>query len=240
MTALRISSLVFALGLAWLATAFGETSEPDWSEWDLEARVAEVSDSGLHLLPDGVSPTVHRHENRIRIGPAGLADGWVALEQCHTHLDAVPATQITFAPERIRNLRVTSAVHIGRAWVEGHSVQLEDIETGARLCLAAESRALRDLGGGYYRLRNGPYMRRFLDGYYPMRVRIEVRYPAETLRFLRPQPAAQPGFEVRSEPGRVRVDAVFEGRLFTCLDFGTEGAGEGGLPELPCAGDQAR
>jgi hypothetical protein len=44
------------------------------------------------------------------------------------------------------------------------------VEPGARLCLSAQTRALRNTGNGYFNLVNGPYMRKFLDGYYPMRV----------------------------------------------------------------------
>ncbi len=222
------------LALAVFAGASGAGSEPDWSDWDLEARISAVGDSELRLLPEGVPTGVHVHENHISIEAQSLADGWVALSQCHEHMDAVPAAEVTFNPKRIRNLRITNAVHIGRAWVEAHTVQLEDIETGARLCVSAESRALSDLGQGYYRLRNGPYMRRFLDGYFPMRVLIDVQYSAETLDLVRSQPADQPGFAVRSEPGRVRVDVSFEGRLHTCLDFRAEAADDRSLPNLPC------
>ena len=228
----------FALGL--FLTLFAATSsaepapEPDWPELDLQESITAVSDGELRLLPDKPPTGVHVHENQIRIRTESLADGWVVLDQCHEHLDQVPAAQITFNPKRVRNLRITSAVHIDRAWVEGHSVQLQDIQAGARLCLSTEIRAFLDLGHGYYRLRNGPYMRRFLDGYYPMRVLIDVQYPAQTLELVRSQPPAQPGLELRSEPGRLRIDASFEGRLYTCVDFRTEAAHERAVPEQSC------
>lgn len=193
--------------------------EEDWPEMDLEARIAAVSDGELRFVGPERAAETHRHVNRIRIGSESLREGWIELSQCHENLDAVGAAQILFSAERIRGLEVVSAEGIGRAWVEGHSVQLTDIAPEATLCIRAESRAMSALGDGRYRLRNGPYMRRFLDGYYPMQVVLDVSYPADRLVLVQHQPATQPGFEVRAESGHVAVDAAFEGRLFTCLDF---------------------
>jgi hypothetical protein len=55
------------LALALLAAASGAESEPHWSDWDLEERIAAVSDSELRLLADGVPPRVHLHENHVRV-----------------------------------------------------------------------------------------------------------------------------------------------------------------------------
>lgn len=233
-----------ALGLApWLfldaRPAAAQESGADWGEaWDLEERVAAVNDGELRFVAPEAASGRHVHINRIHIDASSLRTGWVTLEQCHDQLDAVPAAQILFNPERIRHLRVQSAEGIGRAWVEGASVQLENVGPRARLCVNGESRALGDLGQGRYRLQNGPYMRRFLDGYYPMRVELEIRYPPELLRFVAPLPAPQPGFEVRPRAGEIEVEATFEGRLYTCMDFLDAGhAGEPG-PLPPCPTDQ--
>ena len=225
---------VSGLAVALLTTAPAAEPEPDWSEWDLEARIDAVSDGQLRFLSDETEDAVHVHENRIRIRAEDLAGGWVVLDQCHEHLDPVPATEITFNPERIRNLQITSIARIGHAQVDGHRVQLQDIEAGARLCLAAESRALQKLGQGHYRLRTGPYMRRFLDGYYRMRVVIDVRFPSGRIELIGIQPPPQPGLEISSEPGRLRLDISFEGRLFSCLDFRSRGAEGDKSPDLDC------
>ncbi|CRI66032.1 conserved exported hypothetical protein [Thiocapsa sp. KS1] len=213
----------------------GFPDEEDWPEMDLEARVAAVSDGELRFVGPERAAETHRHVNRIRIGAESLREGWVELTQCHENLDAVGAAQILFSAERIRGLEVVSAQGIGRAWVEGPSVQLTDIAPGARLCIRAESRAMYALGDGRYRLRNGPYMRRFLDGYYPMQVVLDVSYPADRLALMQHQPAAQPGFEVRAESGHVAVDAAFEGRLFTCLDFCETGSSDCELAVSDCS-----
>jgi hypothetical protein len=221
-----------------LADSASEDLEAGWEEgWDLEERIAAVNDGELRFLPIGSVVDAHVHHNEIRISAASLRHGWIRLVQCHDQLDAVPAAQVTFRPGRIRNLRVERAESIGQAWVEGHTVQLTDVGHGAKLCVSGESRALSYLGEGRYRLQNGPYMRRFLDGYYPMRVVLDVRYPDDALRLLSHQPDTAPGFDLKRESGRVLVDAAFEGRLYTCLDFLSPGATTAVAPP-PCPADQ--
>jgi hypothetical protein len=61
-------------------------------------------------------------------------------------------------------------------------------------------------------------MRRFLDGYYPMRVTLDIHFPAD-MELVDYLPEAQPGFEVREGPQRVLFDAWFEGQLQTQLRF---------------------
>jgi hypothetical protein len=225
-SAVRMSLMVMALsGCLFVGTASGETAmdEEEWPDMDLEERVAAVNDGDLRFVASELAEDAHRHVNTIRIDSESLGDGWVQLTQCHENLDAVRAAQILFNAERIRDLEVVSADRIGRAWVEGHTVQLTDILPEAKLCIRGESRALFPLGEGRYRLRNGPYMRRFLDGYYPMQVVLDVSFPADRLALVQHQPATQPGFAVRLEAGHAAVDAAFEGRLFTCLDFCEKG-----------------
>jgi hypothetical protein len=182
-------------------------------------QVAAVSDGELRFLPAADADGKHAHLNLIRIDPASLEGGWVTLVQCHENIDAVPAAQILFRAGGIRGLTIETSRNIGRAWVEGHSVQLEDVGRDAVLCIRGESQALRHLGDGRYRLRNGPYMRRFLDGYYPMRVTLDIQYPAELIEVIGQSPVTQPGFSVENGGSDLSVDATFEGRLVTCFDF---------------------
>lgn len=243
----RLSALLTAAALAVLlagapskpAVAAAQSAENAWDEdWDLEARVAAVNEGELRFLPPEAAEGHHVHFNRIRIDASSLRGGWIDLEQCHERLDAVPAARIVFHPQRIRHLRILSAEGIGQPWVEGHSIQLQDVGHGARLCVGGESRALHDLGEGRYRLQNGPYMRRFLDGYYPMRVVLQIQYPSDFLRFEAPRPGLQPGLDVRQRDGEIQVDATFEGRLYTCMDFLAVGrVGDLGPPP-PCPEDQ--
>lgn len=187
---------------------------------DLSFESADAVNEGqLHFLATPPAKPIHHHQNRIGIESDSLASGWVRLSQCHDHLDAVPSTQITFREGFVRDLKVDLYSNVEDAWIEGSSVQLRQVGPNARVCLSAQVRALRNTGNGYYSLINGPFMRKFLDGYYPMRVTLNVDYPADTLNLIDVTPAAQPGLSVVEAPGAIQIDAVFEGELQTLIQF---------------------
>lgn len=186
------------------------------------ASASSVNEGALHFLTAPPMRAPHHHQNRIRIDAASLESGWVQLTQCHDHLDAVPRAQITFREGYVRGLQILEATRIESAWAEGASVQLAGISPGARLCLNAETRALRDRGDGFFMLQNGPYLRRFLDGYYPIRVSLRVDYPAALLSVVDVSPPPQPGLTVEEQPGSVQLEALFEGTLTTLIQFRRE------------------
>jgi len=226
---LRTRCILGPAGLAAAAVLLGsalpaQAVEDDWpdgfdDEPDLMELTAAVNEGELEFIPAADAVGAHAHRNHIRITTDSLEQGWVGLEQCHENIDAVPAAQILFRNGGVRKLEIASSSNIGKAWVEGHTVQLEDIAKHATLCIRGESQALYRLGDGHYRLRNGPYMRRFLDGYYPMRVALNIDYPADRIRLVSQSPTNQPGFDVHQREHSVDVDATFEGRLVTCFDF---------------------
>lgn len=214
----QVAGALFLVALAAARPVFADDDEA-WFLDDFEERIAEVSDGELEFLSSPPKEPVHHHHNTLFLDEATLEDGWARLRQCHDHLDAVPRAEVTFRKGRLRNLVITESRRIGRAWVDGASVQLLDVEPGARLCLSAESRVLSRNADGSYSVRNGPYMRRFLDGYYPMRVSVEVYYPCDRLRMAGHSPPAQRGFSVRRSRCGVQFDAFFQGRLKTELRF---------------------
>ncbi len=155
-------------------------AEEDWSRIDeqmvLEQRALEVNEGELELLDKPPAAAAHYHHNRMMITEQSLKDGWVTMYQCHSDLDKVHASQIVYDADHIRDIEIQSAVNMGSARVEGNTVQMTDIEADSEICISADKRALSYSDGNYY-LRLGPFMRRFLDGYYPMHVRVEVCYP---------------------------------------------------------------
>jgi hypothetical protein len=209
---------VLACLSGFLPAAHGASAVPPMSQVELDTwfnsnGAAGVNEGELTFLATPPAKPVHHHQNRIRITPDSLISGWTELEQCHEHLDAVPEAQITFREGFVRNLRVLESHGIGKAWVEGSSVQLQGVGPGARLCLAAQTRALTDSGSGYFTLNNGPYMRKFLDGYYPMQVSIQLEYPAQLLQVIDVSPAEQQGFHISQRAGVVNIETLFEGEL---------------------------
>jgi hypothetical protein len=181
--------------------------------------IAEVNEGELRFLAQPPAKAVHHHQNHIVVTDDSLATGWIKLEQCHRHLDAVPSMQIVYRPDGIRGLTILRSENIGKVWVHQHTVQLEQVGADALICIRAESRALSPAGDGLYGLANGPYMRRFLDGYYPMHVTMQVRIDSAKLRFLDISPAPQPGFSVHQAGQEIGYDTWFEGRLNTLIRF---------------------
>ncbi len=199
-----------------------EEEWPDFPEADLQAHIAEVSDGTLSFLAEPPESPVHHHLNRIRILPESLHSGWVLLEQCHRHLDRVPLLEIVYHPQRIRNIRILSTRNIDQSRVIDNGVELRGIHSDASLCLSAESRALQQLAADRYRLRNGPYMRRFLDGYYPLHLSVQIDYPAHLLALQSASPNTPPAPAYALEPGSIRWDAWFRGRLYTEFTFSSK------------------
>ncbi len=194
-----------------------ENFDPGWSDGDWFAD--DVNEGELAFLAQPPEEDVHHHRNVMTLDRDSLRDGWVRLEQCHHNLDDVARAQIIFRAERTRALRITDSINIGRAWVEEASVQLSDVGKNSSLCLAAETRALTASDDGGYRIDNGPFMRRFLDGYYPMRVSQKIVLADSGLRFFGIRPEVQPGFAVNVSSESIDFDAWFEGRLLTAVEL---------------------
>jgi len=213
--------LAAALLLAALAAQSSTESsdQDDWFDEDFGDPTAQVNEGELAFLAVPPVEAVHHLSNRVTLNGDSRENGWVYLEQCHHNIDNVGRAEIVFHKDRIRNLRITRAINIDKAWVEGASVQMTDIGKNSSLCLEADSRALHANDDGSYRVKNGPFMRRFLDGYYPMRVSERLVLADSGLRFAGIEPQRQPGFEVEVGNDSIRFDAWFEGRLLTEIEL---------------------
>lgn len=208
-------------------------ADADWPAWVVReevehARIAAVNEGDLTFLTDEAAGLTaeakgrpHHHQNRLVISESSLLDGWVKLHQCHRRLDRVAEAQILFRPGRSRHLAVTRSRNIEAAYPEGNTIQVRGVGDDSELCLEVETQALSELTEGVYELSNGPFMRRFLDGYYPMVVSLHIAYPAG-LSLADYAPAEQPGFDIRQGRGWVSARAVFEGRLRTRFLFLSE------------------
>jgi len=223
---MKLPSLVL---LGWLAGAALPALANDVSPEELERwfnsdsmdppRYTQVNDGHLQFLARAPKENLHHHHNALTIFPSSLQDGWIGIQQCHTNLDRVPAAQVLFNKDRVRDIRIVSYENMEKAWVEDASVQMTNITANARLCIQASSRALIRNVDGSFSLRNGPFMRRFLDGYYPIRVSLDLDFATTDLQLVNITPAPQTGFAVRQGDGSVHVDALFEGKLQTEFRF---------------------
>lgn len=217
---MRLSYVFFMASTALPLLAMGFTPEEEaWLNDDSDILTQSVSGGELNFLEPKENFDGHHHQNRITIYPSSLDDGWVTLNQCHDRLDVTGRVQIVYNPHRVRDLEITEQHNIDSAWVEGPSVQLNGVQPGARLCIRSRSQALTPNDDGSYSLHNGPFMRRFLDGYYPMHVTVDIRLPEDYLSFERITPSPQHGLHLQQQDNRVRMDAWFEGQLFTEIRF---------------------
>lgn len=125
--------------------------------------------------------------NHITVTPKTLDDRWLQFSQCHHQLDPVPKIEVAYHPTNIRNLEVVSAEGIESTQLKMHSVELKDVSKGAKVCIQGESKTAKITQAGF-EINRGPYMRRFLDGYYPMIVEetIEVANVQANLKSYQP------------------------------------------------------
>jgi len=195
------------------------TESEDLEKWfnddndDAEARALAVNEGELEFLSTPPDKPPHELHNKFIIKSSSLKNGWIDLVQCHDNLDKVPAAQILYHPRRTRNLKVLSSTGVEKTWVEKNSVQMVNITDNARVCITAEVHSLYPNFDGSYTMRNGPFHRRFLDGYYPMRVTMDVQLPEGELSYGAIQPMEQEGFSVEHNSQSMQVDALFVGEL---------------------------
>ncbi len=219
-TLLSIFLFVFGIGI----TQANEISPEELERWfntdSLDPpRYKEVNDGHLVFLTEKPEKRLHHHHNSVTILPDSLSDGWILIKQCHRNIDKVAAAQILFKAGKVKNIKVISSENIEKTWVEGASVQMENIKANAELCVQANTRSLKHHSDGTYSLRNGPFMRRFLDGYFPLHVSLDLNYAQTDLELIDISPITQNGFDVEKRDGSVKIDTIFEGRLHTEFHF---------------------
>lgn len=189
-----------------------------WFNSDDEPSTEQVSEGALQFISPPKKAVLHSI-NTLTIDENSLDNGWVGLVQCYKHLDAVPVAEVVYRYRQMRGLRITASHNIGSAQLQGQSVQLRDVLRGAELCIRAEVRIFYQNPDQTYSLINGPFHRKFLDGYYPYHVTLNIHYPGKRLILERTRPATQSGFEVKQAANSLTIDSHFEGMLNTEIIF---------------------
>ena len=194
-----------------------------------EFDIFDINEGELRFLERPPEKSPHLHSTHVFISEESLKTGWVTAKQCHYNLDQVSALQVVFSPRRIRRIEILQADNIGRAWVEGASVQVTNVGKNAVLCILSENFAIKhNPAERTYEWHGGPYMRRFLDGYFPMQVKLAIDYPPDRVRLESIDPGTL-RFKTVAQPGLIRLDALFEGRLDITIRFADADAPKQGI-----------
>lgn len=219
--------LLFVSGLSFSANANRDFTAEELERWfnsdDLHPVKTgrEVNEGNLVFLNQPpVKPALHA-TNTFIIDEESIDKGWVTLSQCYEHLDPVRLTVVNYGFRILRGLQITSARNIEKASLEGKMVRLENVGQDAQLCVSAQVRNFYQNEDKSFSLVSGPYHRKFLDGYFPFRLTMRVKFD-KALRFLHSVPQVQPGFNIELEQNNLNIDTMFEGRLKTELRFKLE------------------
>ncbi len=219
-TGKRISIvLVCAMLFPAMLTAAEPSVDESWPDDDTEWRTRQVNEGQLEFIaPIPDQPILHS-DTHLWISDESKRTGWVEMQQCYRHLDAVSRTDVVYAYRDMKNLQVTRGEQIARIRVGQHGVELEDVEKGALLCVRADVKVLQRLSDKTYVIQSGPYHRKFLDGYYPYQVSLMVHYSRNEFQLSRVMPEEQDGFEVEEQRDGLSIDSWFEGVLLIRLEF---------------------
>lgn len=223
----RLNNTIMAIAFLFAAvtqTARTQEISPEeleaWFEDDTHVSpVDTVNEGELEFLSKPPQKPALHSKNKLTINKSSLADGWVSLYQCYANLDAVAEAQVVYQFKKIKNLSIEKQTRIEKAWVQGQSVQLLNTLKGATLCISADVHIFHKTNDNLFVLKNGPFQRQFLDGYYPMHVTLDIAYPSQLLAVSFTKPRPQPGFDVQHKPGILIIDTWFEGMLFTEVSF---------------------
>ena len=210
---------VFSLLIPQMLAAAEKPMDESWLDDDSESRVQQVNEGQLNFIEPIHDQSILHSDTHLWITAASKQTGWVKMQQCYRHLDAVSKTDVVYAYREMNDLQVTRAEQIAQVRVKSHRLELEDIGKGAELCVQAEVRILQRLSDTTYGMLNGPYHRQFFDGYYPYRVSLTVHYSTNEMKLKRVQPEPQHGFYVTEKAGVLGIDSWFEGKLRIVLEF---------------------
>jgi hypothetical protein len=210
----------FYIGPVYAVVPAEQTPE-DWFNENSDLGTDDVNEGELELIAPIFDKNILHSGAVLTITKKSLETGWVGLDQCYRNLDPVGVMDLVYRYKNIKQLTITSSGNIGEAKVVGQIIQMEDISSSAHICVQAEVQILEKTSQDTFVLSNGPYYRRFLDGYYPYHVTVSISYPADRLKYSYISPAHQPLFEVAQQPGKLHVDTWFEGILLIDITFST-------------------
>lgn len=214
-----IVGTICALLIPVMLAAAEKPIDESWLDDDDESRALQVNEGQLNFITPVHDQSILHSDTQLWITAESTQTGWVKMHQCYRHLDAVGRTDVVYAYREMDDLQVTRAEKIGQIRVKPQGVELEDVAKGAELCVQARVRILQRLSEKTYGMHNGPYHRKFFDGYYPYHVSLTVHYSGNEMKPRRVEPEPQNGFYVTEKTGVLSIDSWFEGELRIGIEF---------------------
>lgn len=194
------------------------TDDTHWPDDELDA-IEQVNEGPLNFLNEAPVKPVLYAINTFTLSPASIETGWVQLQQCYRHLDQITKSVIVYQYKFMRELKLISSHNIGAVNIKDQSAELTDVGQDAEVCISAEVRNFYQNPDQSFSLVNGPYHRRFLDGYYPYRLTLHVIFTDTGLQVVKTQPQAQAGFSISHQPEHLLIETLFEGMLNIEINF---------------------
>ncbi len=214
-----LGALLYGIPAAYATEGMTPDEQEKWFNEDEDFSPDQINEGELRFLLKPPEKPVLHSLNVLTVNQDSIENGWVLLEQCYKHLDPVPDAEVVYRYKSMRGLRVTSKRNIEAVLVKGQSVQLTNVTPKAELCIKAEVRIFYKNQDGTFSLVNGPFHRKFLDGYYPFHVTLKINYPSSLLKPVQTKPEAQAGFSINKSGNLILIDSYFEGILNTEIIF---------------------
>lgn len=229
---------VFIVSLSLASTAHAEIEFTDdlsglteqekaWLESDMVDENFHVNRGELIWISPQKTQNQYRLENRIFLTPDSMKTGWVRFEQCHYQLDAINKIEVVYHTERSRQLKAIEFQNIQKVENKSSSVVLIGVKKNAHVCIEGETLSLfpnQSLANSQakdatWTLKRGPYMRKFLDGYFPLQVSEEIHWADTPLQLNSPQNTNQLGKHIKIDGQQLNATYHFEGRLTLNYNF---------------------
>lgn len=191
--------------------------EKAWFLDDSNLDAMAVASENL-IWSDKASKENYWLKNALKINTQSLKTGWLEFSQCHYQLDPVPKIEVTYNAKHTRNLTILSYQDIDQAKALNDTVVLMNVKRGAQVCIQGESQTLKPLDNGFS-LQRGPYMRKFLDGYYPMIVEESIELNLINARLIKQDPINPRKLKKEPESNLYHFNYAFEGQLRPYYEF---------------------
>jgi len=208
----------FCISLSFDSNSF-TAEEEKWLNADDDTDTSSVNEGQLTFISKPENKKILHSINTLTITQNSINNGWIGLQQCYRHLDKLEQVEITYKYRFMKNLTVVSKKNIKSARVVKQNIELTSIKDNAELCVSADVRIFYQNKDSSFSLVNGPYHRRFLDGFYPYHVTLDIHYPSDKLLFIDSKPAKQKGFVINQFDNRLDINTFFEGILNTEIRF---------------------